>query len=293
MGFSERRGIWQFPALMIVVMWCVHGVSSMSGARFDSLGDGLRLAYREDGSGDDMARCGFFWLGGFMSDMTGSKAESLAGLARDSRRPSLRFDYSGHGESGGEFTDGTISAWLDQSLHMFRNHTAGRRIVIGSSMGGWIALLLYRWLLTHDPRAARRIAGLVLIAPAADMTADLMWDSFGPSARADLAEKGVWLQPSQYGDPYPITAGLIADGRRHLLLKQGLDCDCPVRILQGDADPDVPLTHALKVYEALRGPDITLTVIKAGDHRLSTPGQLRIIRETVMALAQRSDGVSL
>jgi fermentation-respiration switch protein FrsA (DUF1100 family) len=125
------------------------------------------------------------------------------------------------------------------------------------------------------------------------MTADLMWDSFGASARADLAEKGVYLQPSQYGDPYPITAGLIADGRRHLLLREGLDCDCPVRILQGDADPDVPLTHALKVYEALRGPDITLTVIKAGDHRLSTPGQLRIIRETVQQLALRSDGVSL
>ena len=120
-----------------------------------------------------------------------------------------------------------------------------------------------------------------------------MWDSFGAVSPGGSGRKGRLAAPSQYGDPYPITAGLIEDGRRHLLLEQGLDCDCPVRILQGDADPDVPLAHALKVYEALRGPDITLTVIKAGDHRLSTPGQLRIIRETVMALAQRSDGVSL
>lgn len=264
----------------------------MSDPQYETFGD-LRLAFHEDGGGDDMARCGFFWLGGYMSDMTGSKSETLASLARDSRCPSLRFDYSGHGQSGGLFAEGTISAWLEQGLHMFRSRTRGRRIVVGSSMGGWLALLLCRWLQHHDPRAARRIAGLVLIAPAADMTADLMWDRFPPAVRAELTSKGVWHQPSQYGAAYPITAQLIEDGRRHLLLRQGLDCECPVRILQGDADPDVPLTHALKVYEALRGSDITLIVIKGGDHRLSTPGQLRLIRETVLTLAQRSDGVSL
>lgn len=263
----------------------------MSGTGFETI-SGERIAFREDGGGDDMGRCGFSWLGGFMSDMTGTKAESLAGLARESRRPSLRFDYSGHGASGGMFVDGTISAWLEQSLHMFRTRTLGRRIVAGSSMGGWLAMLLYRWLREHDPRAARRVAGLVLIAPAADMTEDLMWNEFGVGARADLAETGVTRRPSQYGDPYPITTRLIEDGRRHLMLKKGLDCDCPVRILQGDADTEVPPEHAIKVYDALRGSDVTLTMVKGGDHRLSAPGQLRIIRETVLALANRADGIS-
>lgn len=263
----------------------------MDDTRFETI-NGERIALREDGGGDDMGRCGFFWLGGFMSDMTGTKAESLAGLARESRRPSLRFDYSGHGASGGLFVDGTISAWLEQSLEMFRTRTLGRRIVVGSSMGGWLALLLYRWLREHDSRAARRIAGLVLIAPAADMTEDLMWNGFSASARADLAETGVYRRPSQYGEPYPITARLIEDGSRHLMLKQGLDCECPVRILQGDADTEVPPEHAIKVYDALRGSDVTLTMVKGGDHRLSAPGQLRIIRETVLALANRADGIS-
>lgn len=265
----------------------------MSGIQFDSLSGDIDLAFCEDGGGDDMGRCGFFWLGGFKSDMAGSKAESLAALARECRRPSLRFDYSGHGRSGGLFVDGTISAWLEQTLHMFRRHTNGRRVVIGSSMGGWLALLLLQALQKRDPRAARRIAGLVLIAPAADMTADLMWDCFPADARAELAEKGVYLRPSQYGDPYPITSRLIADGEGHLLLKDGLDCDCPVRILQGDADVDVPPEHAIKVYDAIRGSDVTLTMVKGGDHRLSTPGQLMLIRETVLRLADRADGINV
>ena len=187
----------------------------------------------------------------------------------------MRFDYSGHGKSDGLFVDGTISAWLEQSLHMFTRRTRGRRIVIGSSMGGWLALLLLRALQETDPRAMRRIAGLVLIAPAADMTADLMWNEFSAAARRDLSEKGIHLRPSEYGDPYPITARLIADGESHLMLGEGLDCECPVRILQGDADIAVPPAHAVKVYDALRGSDVTLTLIKGGDHRLSTPGQLR------------------
>lgn len=264
----------------------------MPDTKFEVTESGERIAFREDGGGDDMGRCGFLWLGGFKSDMEGSKAEALAGLARETRRPSLRFDYSGHGSSGGFFVDGTISAWLEQSLHMFRSRTMGRRIVVGSSMGGWLALLLYRWLKDNDPRAARRVSGLVLIAPAADMTEDLMWNEFDRSARAALAEKGVYLRPSQYGEPYPITSRLIEDGRRHLMLKEGLACDCPVRILQGDADADVPPEHAIKVYDALSGNDITLTMIKGGDHRLSTPTQLKLIRETVLALANRADGIN-
>lgn len=265
----------------------------MSDVQYDTMADGTSLAFCEDGSGNDLGRCGFFWLGGYKSDMRGSKAETLAALARETRRPSLRFDYSGHGDSGGLFVDGTVSAWLEQSLFMFRQHTVGRRIVIGSSMGGWLALLLLRALHNTDPKAARRIAGLVLIAPAADMTADLMWNIFPPAARNDLAEKGFYLRPSKYGAPYEITARLITDGDQHLMLKDGLDCDCPVRILQGDADDDVPPLHGMKVYSALRGGDVSFTLIKGGDHRLSSPGQLTLIRETVLRLAERADGITL
>ena len=254
--------------------------------------DNIRLAYREDGR-EDIARCGFFWLGGFKSDMEGSKAEVLGALARETRRPGFRFDYSGHGASGGDFLKGTISGWLGQASHMFTRKALGRRIVIGSSMGGWLALLLYRELRIRNPRAAARIAGIVLLAPAADMTADLMWDQFPDSVRAELARSGVWQRPSLYGEPYAITWGLIEDGRKHLMLGEGLDVSCPVRILQGDVDPDVPAAHAVKVFGALRGNDVTLTLIKGGDHRLSTPGNLTLLRETVLRLAERSDGITI
>lgn len=264
----------------------------MSDVQYDTDASGITLAYRQDGSGEELGRCGFFWLGGFKSDMTGSKAEALAALARDTRRPSFRFDYSGHGASGGLFTDGTISAWLAQAQQMFAK-TMGKRIVVGSSMGGWLALLLYRRLLEQDPRAARRVAGLVLIAPAADMTADLMWNLFPRTAQEELADKGIYLRPSQYGTPYEITARLIADGDNHLMLSDSLDCGCPVRILQGDADEEVPAAHAMKVFDALRGGDVTLTLIKGGDHRLSSPGQLALLRETVLRLADRADGISV
>jgi pimeloyl-ACP methyl ester carboxylesterase len=263
----------------------------MASVDFEQGPGGVKLAFHQDGSADDLGRCGFFWLGGFMSDMTGTKAESLAALARETRRPGLRFDYSGHGQSGGLFTDGTISDWLEQAIHMFIAKTNSKRIVVGSSMGGWLALLLARTLLRDDPRAAKRIAGIVLIAPAADMTSDLMWDKFSSSARMQLEDRGVYMQPSNYGEPTPITLKLLQDGTKHLLLKTGLEMPCPVRILQGSSDPDVPPSHALKVFEALSGPDITMSLIKGGDHRLSTPGQLKLIRETALQLAERADGV--
>jgi pimeloyl-ACP methyl ester carboxylesterase len=160
-------------------------------------------------------------------------------------------------------------------------------------MGGWLALLLYRHLQRVNPQAARRIMGLVLLAPAADMTADLMWDVFPDEVRDEMNHKGVWMRPSAYGEPYAITRRLIEDGRRHLLLEEGLEVHCPVRILQGDVDPDVPAAHAVKVFGALSGPDVTLTLIKGGDHRLSTPGNLALLRETVLRLAERSEGVSV
>ncbi len=252
-----------------------------------------RLAFLQDGPVDNMNHTGFFWLGGFMSDMTGSKAEALASLARETRRPATRFDYSGHGQSEGIFTDGTISGWLEQSAHMFLTKTNAKRVIVGSSMGGWLALLLARMLLRDDPRHAKRIAGLVLIAPAADMTRDLMWEEFSPVARKALEERGVYMRPSEYGDPYPITLKLLQDGKRHLLLDKGLELPFPMRILQGTRDKDVPTSHALKVFEALTSPDVTMTLIKGGDHRLSTPGNLNLIRETVLQLAERADGITL
>ncbi|MGH6855595.1 MAG: alpha/beta hydrolase [Aestuariivirga sp.] len=265
----------------------------MAEIQFEPMPGGASIAYREDGGSGALGRCGFFWLGGLKSDMDGAKAETIATLARDTRRPSLRFDYAGHGSSGGLFVDGTISDWLAQSLHMFRQRSLGRRIVIGSSMGGWLALLMLRKLLAGDATQAARIAGLVLLAPAADMTADLMWTVFPAKVRTEIAEKGEWMRPSAYGDPYPITARLIEDGQSHLLLPQGLNCACPVRILQGDSDADVPPAHALKVFEALRGPNISLTLIKGGDHRLSTPAQLAMLREAALRLAERADGISV
>ena len=262
----------------------------MASVDFEQAPDGTRLAYLQDGPADDVGRCGFFWLGGFMSDMKGAKAESLAGLARETRRPSTRFDYAGHGQSGGMFTDGTISAWLEQSAHMFLTKTNSKRIIVGSSMGAWLALLMTRLLLRDDPRHAKRIAGMVLLAPAADMTSDLMWDEFSPAIRKELEKRGVYEHPSEFGSPYPITLNLLKDGAKHLLLQRGIEVKCPLRILQGSDDKDVPPAHALKVFEAISGPDVSMTLIKGGDHRLSTPANLKLICEAVSQLAIRADG---
>jgi pimeloyl-ACP methyl ester carboxylesterase len=263
----------------------------MGQVAFDEDLKGFRLAYMKDGAADDFGPCGFFWLGGYKSDMTGTKAENLADLARSTRRNYLRFDYSGHGQSDGLFVDGTISLWLEQATHMFLRHTQNPRIVVGSSMGGWLALLLVKRLLREDPLAARRIAGLVLIAPAADMTKDLMWNSFDDEAKSDLLERGIYQRQSAYGEPYAITMKLIEDGEHHLILEEGLSLPCPVRILQGSADVDVSPAHAVKIFEALTATDLTLTFLKGGDHRLSTAVQLRTIQETVLQLAERADGI--
>jgi pimeloyl-ACP methyl ester carboxylesterase len=251
------------------------------------------LAYLRDGSGEDVGRTGFFWLGGFVSTMQGAKAEALADLARSTRRPSLRFDYSGHGSSTGMFADGTISLWLDQALHMFLTKASGKRIIVGSSMGGWLALLLVRALQNEDPAALKRIAGLVLIAPATDMTRNLMWDTYGLTIKNEFKTKGFYLQPSGYDNPYTITAKLIEDGERHCLLPKGLSLPFPTRILQGSEDQDVPPAHAVKTFEAMRGPDVSLTFVKGGDHRLSSPTELTLIRETALRLAERADGINV
>ena len=215
---------------------------------------------------------GLFWLGGFNSDMAGTKALALDGWAAEHGRACVRFDYSGHGESGGSFADGTIGRWLAESVTVFQQFCRGPQVVIGSSMGGWIALLLAREIAKHGAGDAP-LAGLVLIAPAPDFTEELMWKGFSPEIREEIETNGVWLRPSPYGDgtPYPITRALIEEGRNHLLLGNSIDVGCPVRILQGARDPDVPWKHALALAHRLPADDVVLTMIQDGDHRLSRP----------------------
>jgi pimeloyl-ACP methyl ester carboxylesterase len=226
----------------------------------------------------DGAAPGLFWLGAFNSDMKGTKALALDAWAAEHGRACVRFDYSGHGESGGQFVDGTIGRWLEESVAVFEQFCQGPLVVIGSSMGGWMALLLARELARRQ--RSEMLAGLVLIAPAPDFTEELMWKGFSPQIRTEIESKGVWLRPSEYGDgsPYPITRALIEDGRNHLLLGSSIEVGCPVRILQGAQDPDVPWRHAFALVHRLPADDVVLTMIQDGDHRLSRPQDIaRII----------------
>jgi pimeloyl-ACP methyl ester carboxylesterase len=225
---------------------------------------------------------GLMWLGGFKSDMQGTKALALDDWAVGQGRARLRFDYSGHGESGGAFADGTIGRWLEESFAVFDQFCAGPQVLIGSSMGSWMALLLARAIARRKaamPRAT--LAGLVLIAPAPDFTEELMWKGFSPQIREEIESKGVWLRPSEYGEPYPITRNLIEEGRNHLLLGSTIDVGCPVRILQGAQDPDVPWQHAFALAHRLPSDDVVLTMIQDGDHRLSRPQDIARISAAV------------
>ena len=211
---------------------------------------------------------GLFWLGGFKSDMKGTKAEALDRWAESAARACVRFDYSGHGESGGDFQEGTIGRWLEESLGVFTRFAEGPQIVVGSSMGGWLALLLARAL--SGRKDIPPIAGIVLIAPAVDFTEELMWKQFSDRGQAGNRGEGRWMRPSAYGEaPYPITRGLIDDGRKHLMLGGLIETRCPVHILQGVQDPDVPWQHAVELVSRFSRDDVVLTLIKDGDHRLS------------------------
>jgi len=215
---------------------------------------------------------GLFWLGGFKSDMKGIKAEALDRWAQQHSRAMTRFDYSGHGESGGSFTDGTIGRWLEESLAVFDAFCHGPQVMIGSSMGGWLALLLTRELARRSRPAQGKVAGLVLIAPAVDFTQELMWKRFPPEVKREIEQVGVWARPSQYSaEPYLITRSLIEEGRNHLLLDSMIETGCPVRILQGVQDPDVPWQHAVELTSRFAQDDVVLTLVKDGDHRLSRP----------------------
>jgi len=218
---------------------------------------------------------GLLWLGGFKSDMRGTKAQALAAWATQQQRACVRFDYAGHGESSGEFGACTISTWLEDSLAVFDAFCRGPQVLVGSSMGGWMALLMLRELKRRAAVArpgAASVAGLVLIAPAVDFTEVLLWQKLPPEVKQTIERDGAWARPSSYSaEPYPITKRLIEDGRNHLLLGNLIETGCPVRILQGVQDPDVPWTHAVELSSRLAQDDVVLTLVKDGDHRLSRP----------------------
>jgi pimeloyl-ACP methyl ester carboxylesterase len=228
---------------------------------------GRRLAYRLlPGRGPVVV-----WLGGFRSDMMATKAGHIVEWGERAGQAVLRFDYSGHGESDGRFEDGTISDWLEDALAVIRAHGGEGPLLVGSSMGGWIALLAAR-ALAAEGRAPH---GLVLIAPAPDFTETLMWERFSSEVKEAIERDGVHQLPSQYAhEPTPITRALIEDGRRHLLLGSPFRVGAPVRVLQGMEDPDVPWQHAMTLVEHLAEDDVIVTLIKDGDHRLSRPEDL-------------------
>jgi pimeloyl-ACP methyl ester carboxylesterase len=210
-----------------------------------------------------------------MSDMTGTKAQFLQDWAQMQGRAFLRFDYSGHGQSSGAFEDGCIGDWAEDALAVINTLTEGPQVLVGSSMGGWISLLVAKAI-------PERIAGMVGIAPAPDFTEDSMWSGFDEAQRAALMRDGQITVPSDYSpDGYPITRRLIEDGRRHLVLRAPLSLPFPLRILQGTADTDVPPSVALRLMDHADCPDLRLTLVKGADHRFSTPDCLAMIAASV------------
>ena len=226
---------------------------------------GRRLAFRRTHAPEGGVT--FVWLCGFKSDMTGGKAVAVEAWAQAAGHGALLFDYSGHGRSGGRFEEGTISAWREDALAVIDAQTEGPLVLVGSSMGGWMALLAAM----ARPERAR---GLVLIAPAPDFTEKLMWPEFTPEQQAEIMDEGFTLRPSAYGESYQITRALIEDGRQWSILDKDIPFAGPVRILQGMQDADVPWGHALALTTALTAGDLVLTLIKDGDHRLSRDGDI-------------------
>ena len=229
-------------------------------------------------------RPGVFWLSGFKSDMISTKASEIAEWGKPNSVAVTRFDYSGHGQSGGRFEDGTLSLWLEEAVAAFCELTSGPQIIVGSSMGGFLAMLLERELARSAPVEARRIHAIVLIAPAWDMTEVLMWEQFPQDVRDQIEANGVWLRPSAYGDPYPITRGLIEDGRRHAFAGTTWTPACPVRIIHGRLDPDVPFAHGEKLVTMMPGVDVELIEVPDGEHRLSRPEDIELMLATISSL---------
>lgn len=242
---------------------------------------GVKIAYRR--SGGEAGKAGIVWLGGFHSDMLGEKASVLHARCRQAGRAFVRFDYLGHGESGGDFARGTIGRWRGDALAVIDQLTTGPLVLVGSSMGGWMALLAAL-------ARPERVKGLVLLAPAPDFTDKLMWASFDESQRRQIMEEGRWIRPSPYDAAgYPITRELIVEGREWNVLDGEIGIDVPVRILQGGLDADVPWTHSLDLAYKLRSRDVVWSLIKDGDHRLSRPQDIQRMVSTVLGLAEEVD----
>ncbi|WP_455374393.1 alpha/beta hydrolase family protein [Limibacillus halophilus] len=241
---------------------------------FLDLPSGARLAYhRTEGRGP-----GIVFLGGFASDMTGSKATALEAFARERGQAFLRFDYEGHGASSGKFEEGTIGLWASNALSAIEALTEGPQILVGSSMGGWIMLLAAL-------RMKERVAALVGLAPAPDFTEDLMWATFPPEVRRALESEGIYREPSDYSDePYTITLRLIEEGRENLLLRDPIPLTCPVRLIHGEEDKDVPWAVSTKLMAALESNDVALTLVKGAGHRLSEPQDIARLEATLEGL---------
>ena len=249
----------------------------MTGPAYLNCDNGRRIAYHQTaGKGP-----GVVFLGGFKSDMEGTKALYLEAWAKRTGRAFLRFDYSGHGQSSGAFEAGSIGDWAEDAEAAIGALTQGPQVLVGSSMGGWIALLMAR-------RIPERIAGLVGIAAAPDFTEDGMWAAFSDAQRAEILEKGRIALPSEYGEPYIITRRLIEDGRGHLVLRAPLPLPFPTRFLQGTADADVDQSVALRLLEHAEGDDIRLTLVKGADHRFSDPDCLALIESSVEEVIARA-----
>jgi pimeloyl-ACP methyl ester carboxylesterase len=238
-----------------------------------------KIAYHQQPATGPEKGPGIVFLGGFRSDMTGTKAVYLEDWARDAGRAFLRFDYSGHGQSSGDFLDGGIGDWAADARAAVDALTTGPQILVGSSMGGWISLLLARAMPEH-------VAGLVTIAAAPDFTEDSMWAGFDADQRAALQQMGQVALPSDYSDePYIITRKLIEDGRDNLVLRTPLPLPFPTRFLQGTADVDVPVSVALKLLDHVNGEDIRLSLVKGADHRFSSPDCLAMITEAISEIS--------
>ncbi len=245
--------------------------------------DGATLAYVRSPAAPGDRRPGVVFCGGFVSDMSGTKATYLEAFCRRRKQACVRFDYFGHGVSSGRFEDGTIGRWAEDAIAVLDAATEGPQVLVGSSMGGWIAVLAA--MARPD-----RIAGLVGVAAAADFTEDLIRDGLGDAARAALARDGVWYRPSDYDEqPQAITQRLLDEGRDRLVLRAPVPIACPVRLLHGIDDPDVPWQQSLRLAEAITGGDVRLTLVKNAGHRLSRDQDLALI---AAAVAELSDGAA-